>query len=321
MTFFNGKIDFCDSSIMLDCIKFYAKSEELCLNLEEFRALTMSVMIDSEGELYHVSTEMYANFFLTFDSNKDGKIDVKEFETVWHKWIKPLLNPVSALLIIDVQNDFINGTLALKNCPAKQDGVDVVPIINDLLENVKFDLVVYSLDCHPEKHVSFFECLNYDNLSEEYKTKEISLYDTVVFEKPPKMEQKLWPRHCVKETWGAQLHSDLKIAPDSCFIYKGVNPDVDSYSAFQDNRKLNQTALDSELKKRGVTHVFICGIALDYCVAFTAFDAIEYGYATVVIEDASRGTNNDVMEKIKQKLTSGLCVLTKVNEVDNFVKG
>ena len=92
------------------------------------------------------------------------------------------------------------------------------------------------------------------------------MYQTVTFEGPPKMDQVLWPRHCVQESWGAELHKDLKIHPKKHIIYKGVNPNVDSYSAFFDNAKLGKTCLADLLKEEGVTDVFVCGIATDVCV-------------------------------------------------------
>ena len=109
------------------------------------------------------------------------------------------------------------------------------------------------------------------------------MYDTVVFEGPPKTEQTLWPRHCVQESWGAELHKDLKVRteaeavrplshvpaqvhPHGQVIRKGVIPDIDSYSAFFDNAKLSKTCLEELIKKEGVSDVYVCGIATDVCV-------------------------------------------------------
>ena len=108
------------------------------------------------------------------------------------------------------------------------------------------------------------------------------MYDTVVFEGPPKTEQTLWPRHCVQESWGAELHKDLKVRPsllpspishhttqvhpNGQIIRKGVIPDIDSYSAFFDNAKLSKTCLEEIVKKEGVSDVYVCGIATDVCV-------------------------------------------------------
>ena len=108
------------------------------------------------------------------------------------------------------------------------------------------------------------------------------LYQTVVFTGPPKTEQLLWPRHCVQESWGAELHRDLKVGdddkdavlidghiqvhPKGRVIYKGVNPNLDSYSAFFDNSKLGKTCLEELIRNEGCTDVYVCGIATDVCV-------------------------------------------------------
>ena len=91
-------------------------------------------------------------------------------------------------------------------------------------------------------------------------------YDKVTFEGPPRTEQILWPRHCVQQSWGAQLHSELKLHSKAKRIYKGVNPDVDSYSAFFDNKKLSKTCLEEIIRDENVSDLFICGIATDVCV-------------------------------------------------------
>ena len=112
-----------------------------------------------------------------------------------------------------------------------------------------------------------------------------ALYDTVTFEGPPKMEQVLWPAHCVQESWGAQLHQDLKVHPKGKVIHKGINPEVDSYSAFfgkdkdsgqqdcgnihcnyLDNAKLGKTSLEEMIREEECCDVFVCGIATDVCV-------------------------------------------------------
>ena len=110
---------------------------------------------------------------------------------------------------------------------------------------------------------------------------------------PPRMEQVLWPRHCVQHSWGAELHKDLKEHPKKHIIYKGVNPDVDSYSAFFDNAKLGKTCLEELVRGEGCTDVYVCGIATDVCVASTAFHALELGFRTVLIDDCSRGINKE----------------------------
>jgi len=95
--------------------------------------------------------------------------------------------------------------------------------------------------------------------------------DTVIFEGPPMMEQKLWPKHCVQQTWGAELHPDLKLLDSAILIHKGTNPEVDSYSAFWDNNKLAQTNLSELIRQRKITDIYCCGIAFDVCVGAPSF--------------------------------------------------
>ena len=119
----------------------------------------------------------------------------------------------SALIAIDVQNDFISGTLALKNQPAKQDGEEVVSVINCLKQNVKFDLVVFTLDWHPSDHCSYHSNVKKYKIHEksQIKAEEAKMYDSVVYDGEVPLEQILWPVHCEQGSWGAKLHADLKV--------------------------------------------------------------------------------------------------------------
>ncbi|ODM90999.1 Nicotinamidase, partial [Orchesella cincta] len=146
----------------------------------------------------------------------------------WHVG-ECIVRPVCCLVVVDVQNDFITGSLAISNCPAKHNGEEVVEPINRLLDTVEFDCVYYTLDWHPDNHVSFYDNLHLRKLHGTSSVKsgeEARLFDTVVFEGPPVMEQKLWPRHCVQNTWGAKIHENIKIVKKvSPFIYtKGTKP-------------------------------------------------------------------------------------------------
>ena len=97
----------------------------------------------------------------------------------------------------------------------------------------------------------------------------IQTEEQVTFCGPPRTEQILWPRHCVQQTWGAQLHHNLKLHANARRVYKGIHPDVDSYSAFFDNQKLSKTCLEEIIRKENVEDLFICGIATDVCVGNT----------------------------------------------------
>ena len=129
------------------------------------------------------------------------------------------------------------------------------------------------------------------------------------------LAQVLWPAHCVQESWGAELHKELKVHPKGRVVHKGINPEVDSYSAFFDNAKLGKTSLEEMIKEEEVSDVYVCGIATDVCVGkkrisvhfvitteqcnvgvcagSTAFHANELGFRTILIDDCSRGIDMD----------------------------
>ncbi|CAF1077151.1 unnamed protein product [Adineta steineri] len=234
-------------------------------------------------------------------------------------------NNVYALLVIDVQYCFINGSLALKNSPARQDGAEVIPIINKLIKTVPFDVVAYSLDWHPKNHISFINNTIYRNqyiLNGQYQDYKIG--DTITYTGPEsRTDQVLWPAHCVQNTDEAELSDDLIHYPaDDKYVYvvKGTDPDIDSYSAFYDNNKLHMTPLNDELKKRNVTHVFVAGLALDFCVGSTAVDAADLKYKTYVIKDASRGVNDKTIKtKLIEMKQHGVKII-EADDVENIVK-
>ncbi|CAF3316975.1 unnamed protein product [Rotaria socialis] len=217
--------------------------------------------------------------------------------------------PVNALLIIDVQNDFIDGSLALRNCPSKHNGEEVIPIINDLLDSGDFDVIVYSIDWHPADHISFYDNLHLRShllTNDSIQLADLHLHSNAKFDIPnvAVMEQVLWPRHCVQNTTGANLHPDLKVFDASSgksviYIFKGTKPNIDSYSAFWDNLKLSETNLHQQLQEKNVSQIFVTGLATDYCVYSTAANAVEYGYKTFIIKDGCRGVDE---KHIKEKL-------------------
>lgn len=325
--FFNNILDngasLEDEDLILECMKRFDQDEDDALNLRELGALAEELFVDADGRPYNLSIRMSAEIFYAFDIDRNGKIDFTELERMWKKFILPIIKPKVALIVIDVQNDFIDGSLAIRNCPAGQEGKDVVPVINELLQTVSFDYVFYTFDWHPEDHVSFIDNVLLRDFHESslVAKEDAKIFDTVVFEGPPPIEQKLWPRHCVQESWGSQLHSELHIAENAIFIYKGTCPDIDSYSAFWDNQKLSQTNLSDEINSRSVTDVFVCGLATDYCVGYTALHALEHGYRTILIEDACRGVECADIEKMKERLLSDHGAVTKSDKVKNMALG
>ncbi|XP_037087111.1 uncharacterized protein LOC119107683 isoform X2 [Pollicipes pollicipes] len=137
------------------CLKAFDVDRDGRLSVDEFGALCRALFRSEAGEPYPLETKKLAHMFSVFDTNEDGFIDKDEFQRCWSEWITTIVRPVTALVIVDVQNDFISGSLAVCNCPAGQKGDEVIPVINLLLETVKFDVVAYSLDWHPSDHISF----------------------------------------------------------------------------------------------------------------------------------------------------------------------
>ncbi|CAF2384851.1 unnamed protein product [Rotaria sp. Silwood2] len=244
------------------------------------------------------------------------------------------LRPLNALLIVDVQYDFIDGSLALKNCPSQHQGEHVIPIINKLLYDIPFDLVVYTQDWHPPDHISFYENLPLRAhllASDSKKVNELKVFDTAVFSfddeakaKKMRVEQILWPTHCVQHSHGAELHKDLSIIKSNknrqvINLLKGYDSDIDSYSAFWDNQKIRETRLNSILRENNITNVFIAGIATDVCVYSTALHAVEYGYRTFIIEDACRGVDVTNINLRLDELVKRNCVVVQANAIKDII--
>lgn len=179
-------------------------------------------------------------------------------------------NPETALLIIDVQNDFCpGGSLAVA------DGDAVVPVINRLIR--RFPRVVATQDWHPPDHVSF---------ASSHPGRKI--LDTIVADG---ISQVLWPDHCVQATRGAELHPSLDIRGVGMVLRKGMRSTLDSYSAFFENDRRTGTGLSHYLKGLDIRRIAVCGLATDYCVRATALDARRLGLEVLLVEDACRGVD------------------------------
>lgn len=306
------------------CFSAFDLDRDDKLSATEFEALCVALFRnDDTGKNYSLSQKNLTEVFNIFDKNQDGFIDNKEFEKCWSEWIRVILKPISALMVVDVQNDFISGTLACSDAPSKHDGNEVIEPINNLIEAGHFDEIFYSLDWHPVEHSSFLENIHLRPLHPSTPTPADKVYKgcDVVFDGEPPFEMRLWPRHCIEDSWGAELHADLRMPKHATKICKAYKVDVDSYSAFWDNRHETQTDLDAQLRSRGVTDVFTCGIAYDYCVGSTAVDAIKAGYRTYLIEDASRGVDLDGIETMKQKIINLGGIIINSTEVPSLVSG
>ena len=198
---------------------------------------------------------------------------------------------MEALILIDLQNDFMpGGALAV---PA---GDEVVAVANEMIG--LFDLVVATRDWHPADHSSF--AVNHPG----HEPGEVIELDGLA--------QVLWPVHCVQNTFGAELVRGLDSSGIQHVFFKGTDPSIDSYSAFFDNAHRRATGLGDYLKDRGVDHVYLMGLATDYCVQFSALDAVKLGFRTTVIEDGSRGVElqpGDTRHAIDRMRNAGIEIL------------
>ncbi|EGD78262.1 hypothetical protein PTSG_12871 [Salpingoeca rosetta] len=194
---------------------------------------------------------------------KDGTVNVPDFLLCWNNWMKLGERPRTALIVVDVQHDFIDGSLALRACDAKQDGAEVVPIINALHRTAPFDLVVITKDWHPRDHISFHPNLTQERLhsSETRNVKDIPLFAQVKL--ADGQTQTMWPAHCVQGSKGAELHKDLEVGNLDHTVVKGTNSMIDSYSAFFDNARKSKTPLSDLLRRYKIDDVYCCGLAYD----------------------------------------------------------
>jgi len=185
----------------------------------------------------------------------------------------------SALIIIDIQNDFCTG-----GALAVQDGETIIESINEAQKN--FDTVILTQDWHPKEHSSFATNHNAEadsNIRMDYGT------------------QILWPDHCIQGSTGANFHSNLDTNKCDLILRKGCNPKVDSYSAFFENDRVSATGLDGYLTKKNVKKIFLCGLAFDYCVFYSALDGKNLGFDVFVFQDLTKAINLRNSEEIAKK--------------------
>ncbi len=179
---------------------------------------------------------------------------------------------MDALLVVDVQNDFCPG-----GALAVPDGDQVVPVINRLAG--LFEVVLHTQDWHPAGHHSFASSHEgkkpYDVIQMDYGT------------------QVLWPDHCIQGTTGSRFHSELNVTPSQLVLRKGFRREIDSYSAFFENDHKTVTGLSGYLQNRGISKLYVTGLAADFCVKWTVLDAIKEGFHVNVVEDAVRGIDLD----------------------------
>ena len=205
---------------------------------------------------------------------------------------------MKALILVDIQNDFLPG-----GALAVPDGDQVIPVVNAL--QPMFPVVVATQDWHPKNHGSF---------AESHEGKDV--FEQIELNGLP---QTLWPVHCVQHTEGAELAAGLNQEGIVKVFPKGTDAGIDSYSGLFDNGRRKSTGLGEWLKAEGVAEVFVCGLATDYCVKFTALDAARTGFKTYFIEDASRGVNlqpDHVTNAIAEMERAGV-VVTQSTKLSN----
>ena len=202
--------------------------------------------------------------------------------------MESVLNTNSALLIIDVQNDFVSGSLAVSG------SMEIIPKINSLIEEIKFNNIIYTKDNHPENHVSFKGSSSsrlrilLDPLTEKYRG--------------------AFAVHCVQGTFGSEIHKDLIFKENSKVFCKGENKLKEEFSGFSNPN------LDLYLKENLVKKVFIVGLTFDFCVSSTAYDSISNGYETYILKDCSKSINAENEKTIEDEMRSkGIKIIESSN--------
>lgn len=201
---------------------------------------------------------------------------------------------MKTLIVVDVQNDFMEGGTLEVPLANK-----VVPVINRIQS--QFDLVVATQDWHPQNHQSFAS--NHPNKKS--------------FEKISRQgkEETLWPDHCIQGSKGAEFHPGLQTDQIAAIFRKGMNPEIDSYSGFFDNDHRISTGLSGYLKEKGATELYFCGLASDICVYFTICDSVNEGFSSTLIEDASQPLDNEAFVNLKKELKGMGVQIMNSNEV------
>ncbi|KAL1306116.1 hypothetical protein AAFC00_004232 [Neodothiora populina] len=229
----------------------------------------------------------------------------------------PHLHKNTALVIIDVQNDFVNGSLGSLRAPA------ILPQLYRLLDKHDWPLIIASQDWHPSDHVSFYT-------SHPGKASGDTVMDPFVADPTTKWElQTLYTPHCVPETWGSELENGISTRLHNLegfrtsvnYIKKAQNHTVDSYSAFADNQHYQFTTLQTELHAHGIERIVIGGLVTNACVRGTSIDGIKLGFEVILLEDATEAPTQQLKDDTIAELKGwGVTVMkTKEWEAKNRV--
>ncbi|KAK6387093.1 NAD(+) salvage pathway protein [Exophiala oligosperma] len=219
-----------------------------------------------------------------------------------------------ALIVVDMQNDFCppDGSLAVTG------GRDIVPLINRLLGSPRFVVKVATQDWHPRDHISF--ATNHPPPNNKPFESFVNMQNLVANKPEQTMKQRLWPVHCVQQTKGAEILKEIDLSKLNATVHKGMDSRVEMYSAFSDSFG-NMTAgaggvdidLAALLTERQVTHVYVAGLAGDYCVKDTALGAAKAGFTTYLIEEAQRCVDPSSWSDIKAELARGSVSLISID--------
>jgi nicotinamidase-related amidase len=214
---------------------------------------------------------------------------------------------VPALIVVDMQHDFVHGSLAVPGAEA------IISTVNKVISLPGFKLKVATQDFHPHDHISFAST----HKKPTFTT--VMIFHPDDTDKIKGIEQVLWPDHCVADTTGANFVEGLKTDSFDAIIHKGTHSHIESYSAFKDIWNKSETELPKLLSQKNVTDIFFVGLAGDYCVKYTAIDAFDYGYRVWLVTDGiksiaeeaaayeglkKKGAHFLTLEELKQKLTS-----------------
>lgn len=209
-----------------------------------------------------------------------------------------------ALIIVDMQYDFIPGG----SLPVEE-GDLIINGINQLAKLLKKKkvIVVFTQDWHPKNHLSFASNHIGKNPGDEFTSKNGAIGPV------------LWPDHCVQGTNGAKFHKDLNVDLEDKIIQKGMNPNVDSYSGFQDNDKKSKTGLKKYLDSKKIKRIFVCGLALDYCCYYTAMDGFDFGYEVFFLVNLTRGVDLPV-GNVENALNNLKNTEIKFAKIESFIQ-
>ena len=196
-----------------------------------------------------------------------------------------------ALIVVDMQNDFCKGG-SLEVVGSES----IIPYINCLMENEKYDEVIFTQDYHPKEHKSFAS-------NHGKNVGEVICFNGI--------SQVLWTDHCIQGTYGVEIHSKINQKYITKLIRKGMNVEIDSYSAFFDNQHLADTGFADYLVDKGIKELEVVGLALDYCVRYTCLDAVKMGFKTALHFKGTRAVNlnpYDAKNTIFELLENGVSI-------------